>query len=315
MRLSKFISITRIEFIVTWQCGGKCKHCQSGNEINQPSSHSHVLMDYATEAIYKLSTAYEVESVMTFGGEPLYYPEVTAAIHEAATKCSIKTRQIITNGYFTNNPEKSSAVANSLADSGVNSLLLSVDALHQEHIPLEPVRQFARNIVEAEIPGAILYPAWVVDRQHRNPYNTKTKEILEQFADIAIDVGCNDNVIYPSGHAAKFLRDYYGKTELNLSESCISVPYSELLTDIKTISIVPNGDVMVCGFVIGNIYREDIIDVVTRYNPYENDAMRAILRNGIAGLVEYAEAQGVTIDTAEYCNTCDVCHAIVKQLK
>jgi len=314
MNLSKYLDITRIEFIITWQCGGKCKHCQIGSEINQPGVHRHVLTEHATEAIRKFSEVYSIKSVMTFGGEPLYYPEVTAAIHKTATKCGIKTRQIITNGYFTNNTEKSSEVANSLAASGVNNLLLSVDALHQEHIPLEPVHQFARDVVEAGIPGAVLYPAWVVNRQHRNPYNAKTKEILEQFSDIAIDVGSNDNVIFLGGNAAKFLQDYYDKAELNLSESCMSEPYSEPLTDINTISIVPNGDVMVCGFVIGNIYREDIIDVVTRYNPYENDAMRAILRGGIAGLVEYAEAQGITVDTAEYNNTCDVCHAIVKQL-
>ena len=89
---SKYMDINRIEFVVTWQCGGKCLHCQMGDNINMPNSHPHVLADYAIEAVKKIASVYDVESVMTFGGEPLYYPEVTAAIHKAATECGIKTR-------------------------------------------------------------------------------------------------------------------------------------------------------------------------------------------------------------------------------
>ena len=84
-KFSEYMDINRIEFIVTWQCGGKCKHCQIGDEINKRSSHRHVLSDYAVEATKKISTVFDVTSVMTFGGEPLYYPYVTAAIHKAAT--------------------------------------------------------------------------------------------------------------------------------------------------------------------------------------------------------------------------------------
>ena len=90
------LNINRIEFIVTWQCGGRCKHCQQGGDINKHLPYTHVLADYAVDAVKKLASVYDIKSVMTFGGEPLYYPEVTAAIHKAATDCGIETRQIIT---------------------------------------------------------------------------------------------------------------------------------------------------------------------------------------------------------------------------
>lgn len=307
------MDIKRIEFIVTFQCGSKCKHCQSGGEINKHDSHPHVLSEYAAEAVKKISAAYDVASVMTFGGEPLYYPQVTAAIHKAATECGIKTRQIITSGFFANNAEKSKNIANTLADAGVNNLLLSVDTFHQEHIPLAPVRQFAQDVIHAKIPGAVLYPAWLVNKKHQNPYNAKTKELLKSLSDLPIQISEYENQVALVGNAASLLREHYEKPEVNLSKQNTH-ECTELLS-VTNISIVPNGDVMVCGFVIGNIYEEDIANIIARYNPNENEAMRTIIQSGVFGLLGYAQKKGVKINTSDYCDVCGACQAITKKLK
>ncbi|MCL2703584.1 MAG: radical SAM protein [Defluviitaleaceae bacterium] len=309
--LSKYMDIKRIEFIVTWQCGGKCKHCQIGGEINKPGSHHHVLSDYAAEAVRKLSAAYDITSVMTFGGEPLYYPEVTAAIHKTAAVCGINARQIITNGYFTNSAEKSGLVARALADAGVNNIMLSVDAFHQEHIPIEPVYQFAKDITEAQIPGVFLHPAWLVDEEHENPYNAGTKEILERFSGLNIAAGQGNNV-FLGGNSARYLREYFDVSEINLGLKCGFAPHTEPLTEISSLTIVPNGDVMICGFSIGNIYIEDIMDVVLRYNPYEHCGMRAVINGGVSELLNCAAANEIMIDTSGYYSACDICHAVAK---
>lgn len=312
--LSKYMNLNRIEFIVTWQCGGKCKHCQIGDSINKPGPYRHILSEYAVKGIQKLNEFFEIESVMTFGGEPLYYPNITAEIHGAAAQCAINTRQILTSGYFTNNPKESADAANSLAEAGINSLLLSVDAFHQEHLPIEPVLQFARNIVNAKIPNAFLYPAWLVNEEHQNIYNTKTNEILEKFSDIPIPVKRGNN-IFPGGNAARFLREYYEKPELGLIDDCAFASCPEPLTDVKTISIVPNGDLMVCGFIIGNIYKENIIDIITRYNPFEDEYMLAVINGGVAGFFEYVKSKGANIDASQYFNACELCHALNKHVK
>ena len=311
-KISKYMDIKRIEFIVTWECGGKCKHCQMGDNINKPGTHRHVLAENAVEAVKKLSKVFDITSVMTFGGEPLYYPEVTAAIHKAATECGIETREVITNGYFTNSAEKSASVAKALSDAGVNHLPISVDAFHQEHIPIEPVYQFVRDVINAKIPDAFLHTAWLVNEEHENPYNTKTREILEKFSDLPIPVGKHGGV-GPSGYAAKYLREYFTETIDSELENC--GPCSAPL-NVTCISIEPSGDVGVCGGTIGNIYEEDILNIIARYNPYEHESMLALIKGGVSGLLEYAKTQGVVIDTSEYCEACwSLCAAVSKRLK
>ena len=50
----------------------------------------------------------------------------------------IPVRQLITNGFFSRDGDRIKEAAGRLAQSGVNNLLLSVDAFHQETIPLAP---------------------------------------------------------------------------------------------------------------------------------------------------------------------------------
>ena len=310
--ISKFMKINRIEFIVTWQCGGRCKHCQIGAQINKSGSHYHILADYAVEAIRKLSTAFEISSVMTFGGEPLYYPDVVAAIHRAATECGVETRQIITNGYFTNSAKKSEYVSQTLVAAGVNNLLLSVDAFHQEHIPLEPVLQFAKDIAKAKLPGASIYPAWLGAEEDENSYNKKTREILGRFRDIPIPIS-GGNHVFLGGNAATFLGEYFESEKIDLAVDCGSMPYCDPLDMVTSISIVPNGDFMVCGFVIGNIYQDDILDIVAGYNPYQHEGMRAIIEGGVSKFLSYAKEQGIAIDASKYRSACDICHEVARR--
>ena len=310
LNLTKYMNINRIEFVITNQCSGKCKHCQSGDEINKKDSHNHVIADKATEIVEKLASVFDITSVMTFGGEPLLYPAIVSNIHKKATECNVKTRQIITNGFFTSNKEASKKVAISLRDAGVNNLLISVDGLHQETIPIKPVKQFIIDVIDAKIPDAYLYPAWVVNESHNNPYNKKTKEILKQLSDLPIPIA--GNIVELNGSAANHLTEYYDVSPLSLSDSRLSEPCFSPLA-VNTICINPNGDVWSCCGVIGNVYLDDILDIIARYNPNENKCASAIMNGGIIELLTLAEKQGITVDITKYYSICwDLCNSISK---
>lgn len=55
----------------------------------------------------------------------------------------IPRRELITNSFFSKDKKRIKEVAHMLAESGLNCIMLSVDAFHQETIPLEPVAYFA----------------------------------------------------------------------------------------------------------------------------------------------------------------------------
>jgi hypothetical protein len=129
---------------------------------------------------------------------------------------------------------------------------LSVDAFHQETIPIEIVKYFAQCILNTNIILKV-QPAWLVSKEDDNPYNVKTRELLRIFTDMGIEVA-SGNVIFPSGNALKYLGDYFDENKEYIN------PYEEDPLDVKTICFEPNGDVL-----DGNVYEKDIIEIINGY--------------------------------------------------
>ena len=235
---------------MTYACTGRCKHCSEGEHAN---CGERIDPQIAADAVRKIAAEYDLKTVMTFGGEPLLYTDAVERIMTAAKELNIPKRQVITNGYFSKNADKIREVAERLAECGVNDLLLSVDAFHQETIPLCLVKQFAAEVEKCGIPIR-LQPAWLVSTTDDNPYNRKTREILDSFADVKIPVG-EGNVIFPEGNALRYLAEYFTDT---LPEN----PYAEDPRDVRCVSFEPNGDVLG-----GNVYERDIMEIIRDYLP------------------------------------------------
>ncbi len=191
---------------------------------------------------------------MVFGGEPLLYPEDVCKIFKAGTEADIPQRELITNGYFSKDNERIDEVAAMLADSGVKYVLLSVDAFHQENIPIEPVFYFAKCIRDRGIKTEV-NPAWLVSETDDNPYNVKTREIMKPFFDAGFGLA-NGNVIWPEGNARVYLSEYF-----DLSVPFVN-PYEDDPKDIRALSLEPDGRVL-----NGNIYDQDILDIIEAYRP------------------------------------------------
>lgn len=243
-------NLTKIEFAVTFACTGRCKHCSEGEHT---ACGEHIDPRVAAESVQKITSVYRIETVMAFGGEPLLFPEAVYAIMTAAREAGVERRQVITNGCFSAREEKIREVAQNLAACGVNDLLLSVDAFHQETLPLATVRRFAEEAVSCGIPVR-LQPAWLVGEEDGNPYNRETRKILASFLDLGVPVGAG-NVIFPEGNALRYLAEYF-------TDSAPKNPYRGDPCVVKCVSFSPNGDVLG-----GNIYRADITEIFENYAP------------------------------------------------
>ena len=243
-------NLNKIEFVVTYACTGRCKHCSEGEHT---SCGERIDPQIASNAVQKIAAEYDIKTVMTFGGEPLLYTDAVYAIMKTAKELNIPKRQVITNGYFSKNADKIGEVAERLAVCGVNDLLLSVDAFHQETIPLDVVKQFAAEVKACGIPIR-LQPAWLVSVTDDNPYNIKTREILASFADMEIPAN-KGNVIFPEGNALKYLAEYF-------TDELPENPYVEDPCHVRCVSFEPNGNVL-----SGNVYERDIMEILRDYAP------------------------------------------------
>ncbi len=250
IKMNKYTkNINRIEFVITYACTGKCKHCSEGDHLTKGE---HIDGNKAVEMIKKVCEMFEIKTLMTFGGEPLLHSDEVCRIHTAATEMKIPKRQIITNGFFSNDEAKIKETAKKLAKSGVNEILFSVDAFHQETIPLEPVMNFAEAVKNEGI-YLKLSPAWLVSETDKNPYNIKTTEILKKFEYLNIEIG-EGNIIFPWGNAKKYLKEFFDPDIEYIN------PYEEDPKDVRTLSVSPDGNVL-----NGNIYNTDILDIIENY--------------------------------------------------
>lgn len=305
-----YLNINRVEFVITNQCSGRCKHCSVGDKLNRQG---HLEYDKLKGVLTRICERFSVSSVMCFGGEPLlYYNEVKGILAEAAA-CGIAKRQIITNGFFTRDGDKIMAVVAALRDAQVNDILVSLDAFHQETIPIEPVYEFVRQLRENSQSRIRLHPAWVVNKEHDNPYNLRTKQLLAEFSPLGLTISEGNN-IFPAGKALEFLSEYFPEPKVDFQFHCGDAPYSTDLANVNSISISPMGEVSICSFPIGNVYQENIDDILDRYQPYENPPMRCLLTDGVQGLIAYAKEQGLKVDLTKHYSACGVCKEIVDKI-
>ena len=306
--MNPYLNIDRLEFILTQRCTGRCRHCSAGEMVAHPKG-THAPVEESVRAIRALAEMFDMQSVMTFGGEPLLYPEAACAIHRAAKECGIPKRQMITNGFFSREEGRIREVARNLADAGVNELLISVDGFHQETIPLEVVRAFALAVKDAGIEKIRYSPAWVVNEAFDCEENTRTREVLARLADTGVPVG-EGNDIFLAGRAIETLSHYYPPAALNAADCCGTMPYTEPLTHQTSLTIEPDGSVTVCGgFVIGHVGAEDMRAIVARYDPFAHEGMRAAIA-GVPGLLALAEKRGVQVDMSRCRSVCDLCRMV-----
>ena len=240
--------LEKIEFVLTDACTGACKHCSQGDHKKRGSC---LDAELAAKAVADITSFYPIKTVMVFGGEPLLFPEVTARIMQAAKEARIPHRQIITNGYFAKDPTRMETVAKLLAESGVNDLLLSVDAFHQETIPLETVRRFALFAKEAGIPLR-LQPAWLVHPESENPYNRITRSILNELKRDAFPESAG-NIIFPEGNAKKYLAQYF-------TDKLPENPYVEDPKNLRCLSVDADGSLLG-----QSLYEKSVLEIIRDY--------------------------------------------------
>jgi len=305
--MNKYMNLTRLEYLVTYKCSSKCKHCFNAN-IKEYDNH--IEKDMALHVLDRIGREYKLNSVMTFGGEPLLFLDIVCAIHSKARDLGVKSREVITNAYWTRDPDQIKRTARELIDSGVNRILLSVDAFHQEYIDISIVKEVARLLLSYGIEDIKWNPCWVISKEDRNEYNLRTDEILSELDCLGIRQS-SGNILSPRGGAISNLSKYLPSKNKLFDGKCSDIPYTDDLNTISSICINPDGNVPICpSFVLGNIKTDDILQIIRNYDPYSNRKMRIILEKGMRGLLDEYISEKRELNGDGYYSMCDMCKDI-----
>lgn len=304
------VNIKRLEYVITNNCSGNCKHCSvKNNEVKDVAVQEDLLLDVIRDLVKR----YDIDSVMTFGGEPLLRRDLVLKIHNAARENNIARRQIITNGYFSNDYNFIRETADEIVLSGINEILLSVDCFHQEYIDINKVELFVQELKSKGFLNLRFHPAWVVDKNNINKFNEQTKNILAYMEKYGYKVTSGNN-IQLSGNAVKYLKDYYPDEKINLTRKCGEIKYSQSLDNIERITIDENGDVRICqSFVIGNITEDSIIKILETYDPNKDNLKQILLHEGIQGLMNQLNLTDASIQNKLY-HECDICKFLISEI-
>jgi len=315
--VNPYINLKRIDFIVTFRCTSKCEHCAVYVD-GMDTTTRHMDLNIAKQAITDACKLYKIEKIITFGGEPLLFSEFALTLHKYAAELNIEKRELITNGCFSNKLEKMREVAYKIKDAKVNCLLVSIDCFHEKYLDYSVVEQFLLEVKKAGIKNVNLHPAWIVNKEHNNKYNERTKELLKYFASLGFEPDCGDDV-YPSGRAIETLREYLPEPQKNITDTCINYNYSiehrhrNSPNSIEAFTINPHGDVIACD-IIGNLYNKSMIEIITDYNYQKDKVFNAVVKNGSQGIYNIAKEYNIPLKEEGYYSICKLCRDVRKKI-
>jgi len=309
-----YINLKRLDFIATFRCTAKCEHC-SVYVDSMDTTVEHMDLSIAKQAITDAYKLYKIEKIITFGGEPLLFPEFVLALHKHAAELCIGERELTTNGCFSNKFEKIQEVASKIKEAEVNCLFISIDYFHEKYLDYNIVEQFLLEIKKAEVKNVSLYPTWVINKYHDNKYNKRTKELLKRFANLGFESYDGDN-IYPSGRAIENLKEYLPKPQKNISGTCTDFStkhrYRNSPDNVGVFTINPHGDVIVCD-IIGNLYKNSLIEIINAYDYQKDEIFSAVVKNGSQGIYNVAKKYNILLKEDGYYSICKLCRDVRKK--
>ena len=259
------------------------------------------IRNYLDEAV-SLSN---LESFMVFGGEPMLFPDQAISAFEKAHKQRIPKISMLTNGVWGKTEQKAEELACRMEKSGLNILGISVDAFHQQFIPLEYPQRAALASIHAGIAEVTWNVAVVESLSGKNKYDRKTAKILKLLEPVGIEAHVHK--VLPVGRAARNLRRYLKRE--SLPGPCIGDPILEnSLTSPECITIEPSGEVSICwNLAIGNAKEKPLNQIIRDYEWKRDPIIRTLVEEGPMGLVEEARRKGFRFRSAQYVNKCHLC--------
>lgn len=299
-----------IGFLVTYKCPAECKHCLYQSS---PRRNALIRLEDVRRDLLSLKSNWPIEAVCFVGGEPLLYLGLlTSLVREV--KAQGVTCAILTNAFWGEDQSTAREYVGALKDSGLDEMHISVDAFHQEFVPLDAVKEVIRASKEAGIGHIAINAKSLGDPDMDNPYNRQTKRLMEELSEEFDFEGMRFAPLWIAGRAAYTLAEYLPATKMPEGR-CHRRDGMDVVTDSMYVEIYPDGWIPMCpGIAIGNTNDASASDILRGYNPREHPILAPLLDKGVKGLLDLAVEKGYR-PIEGYVHQCHVCFSARRFLR
>lgn len=296
-----------------YNCTAKCSHCrfncENESEVKTPD------FDMPYNIAKRLKDSLGLDMAVVLGGEPSLFKKETTNLLQRLNSLGIATR-LETNASWAINYDNAIAFLSPLKELQTN-VMLSLDGFHDPFVPIEKVA----NAINACIALGINYNLEMpyLDVVKKNNYiDRRTEELFGSLSSyININIPKYEGGIVFIGRAADIYGDEFSLGKGVPNDTCTAVPWW-IDSDINSTNLIilePGGYITKgCGIAIGNVYKQDIIEMLNNYNPYKHPIFSILLTEGPIGLARMAENYGYKVKE-NYADKCHLCHESRQVLK
>ncbi len=301
-----------IIFNLTYDCSLRCPHCFY---YPQAGSRGWLTTQRVREIIESMRDTASVKELHFTGGEPFLDFELLLEMVSLAKELGARRITCSTNCYWATDLDAARQRLSRLKQAGLTWFLISADAFHQDEVPLENVRIAAQVRVELGLQGNDnLSVVAMIDPDYQHPFNTRTREIVDQIHGWGHGASLHNSMPYGRGH------------ELVPDELCTMARATRRCWDFRTwgfiepdgprtVIIGPDENVMVCyGVSLGNLRDTPLPQLIQGFDQNPNPIVSTLLTEGVEGLVTRAEAHGF-VREERYQNECHLCYKLRDHLR
>jgi hypothetical protein len=248
------------------------------------------------------------------GGEPFLYFDILKQIIHKSAELGIPKIGVITNAYWAIDLVKTEHKLKELRRAGLNHITISVDAFHQEYIPIEKMRNAIISASNLGFEKVWVDSYFINPTEFSSPYDLKTRDAIESLRDIQ-GVEFSKYQVGMEGRAADLL--------IKETEKCGGIPQGKCqfpfwlggdLKNPKVIEIDREGNVTLCpGLCVGNAKESSLLNILDSYNYRGHPIIRILAEEGPIGLFHLAKSEGLHV-IASYVNECHLCYEMRRVL-
>lgn len=301
-------TINMLTFLVSYKCTNECKHCAVQASPNQEEIT--IKPEDVRKYLEDITKNYIIGEINFFGGEPLLNLNLIISLIEEAKKMEIPKIGLPTNGYWGKDEFIAKKYAKKLKKAGVTLIGFSVDAFHQEFIPLDVVKRAIDAAHEAGIETVLAIAQTIGNEDSKNRFNDQTKEMMDIISKEFPFCQVIKSPLQVRGRAIKNLTEYYPLSTIP-SDKCSIFRAPMFMID-------PNGWVFhqgCQGICLGNAKKESLSKIIGDFNPRKHPIIgKVITKGGVSNLLELAIEKGYKPQDG-YADKCHLCFSAQNYLR